>query len=39
MRSRVQAKYAALPLAFEQNQGQTDPQVRYMARGDATPCF
>jgi hypothetical protein len=31
-RERLQATFAALPLAFEQNQGQTDPQVKYMAR-------
>ena len=31
-RERIQATFAALPLAFEQNQGQTDPQVKYMAR-------
>ncbi|MGA8374017.1 MAG: hypothetical protein WB758_05365, partial [Candidatus Sulfotelmatobacter sp.] len=30
-RGRIQASYAALPLAFEQNQGQTDTQVKYMA--------
>ena len=33
-RKRVQASFAALPLAFEQNQGQADPQVKYMARGN-----
>ena len=33
-RGRIQASYAALPLAFEQNQGQTDSQVKYIARGD-----
>lgn len=33
-RERLQATFAALPLAFEQNQGQTDPQVKYMARGN-----
>jgi len=31
---RVRASYAALPLAFEANEGQTDPQVKYMARGN-----
>ena len=38
-RLRVQANYAALPLAFEQNQGQTDAQVKYMARGDGYILF
>ena len=31
-RARVQAAYAALPLAFERNDGQTDERVKYMAR-------
>ncbi len=35
----VQANFAALPLAFEQNVGQTDPQVRYMARGNGYKLF
>jgi len=38
-RSRIQASYAALPLAFEQNQGQTDPQVKYLARGSGYTLF
>jgi len=38
-RGRIQASYAALPLAFEQNQGQTDAQVKYMARGDGYTLF
>ncbi len=38
-RARVQARYAALPLAFEANQGQTDPQVKYMARGNGYKLF
>jgi len=38
-RSRVQASYAALPLAFEQNQGQTDSQVKYLARGNGYVLF
>ena len=33
-RARVRAHLDALPLAFEANQGQLDPQVKYMARGD-----
>ena len=31
-RSRVRANLDALPLAFEANHGQTDPQVKYIAR-------
>src|SRR6516162_4111163 len=31
--SRVAALYAQLPLTFEINQGQTDPRVKYLARG------
>jgi hypothetical protein len=38
-RARVRANYAALPLAFEANQGQTDPQVKYMARGNGYKLF
>lgn len=36
---RVQANIASLPLVFEQNRGQTDAQVRYMARGDGYTLF
>ena len=36
---RVRASLAALPLAFEANQGQTDPQVKYMARGKGYTVF
>ncbi len=36
---RVQASYASLPLAFEQNQGQADAQVKYMARGNGYTLF
>ncbi len=32
--ARIQASYAALPLAFEANQGQADPQIKYVARGN-----
>jgi len=32
-RQRIQTSYNALPMAFEPNQGQADPQVKYMARG------
>ncbi len=38
-RGRVQASLGALPLAFEANQGQTDPQVRYVARGNGYTVF
>lgn len=30
---KVRAGFAALPLAFEPNEGQADPQVKYLARG------
>jgi len=39
VRERLQATFAALPLAFEQNQGQTDPQVKYMARANGYTLF
>jgi Beta-propeller repeat len=38
-RGRIQASFAALPLAFERNQGQTDAQVKYMARGNGYTLF
>ena len=38
-RGRVQANFAALPLAFEENKGQTDAQVEYMARGNGYTLF
>jgi len=38
-RGRVRANMAALPLAFEANQGQTDPQVKYVARGNGYTVF
>jgi hypothetical protein len=38
-RGRLQASLGALPLAFEANQGQTDPQVKYMARGNGYTVF
>src|SRR6202451_936348 len=37
--SRVNATYAALPLTFEPNVGQTDPQVKYVARGRGYSLF
>ncbi len=39
LRSRIQANYAALPLAFEQNQGQTDRAVKYTARANGYTLF
>jgi hypothetical protein len=38
-RGRIQASYASLPLAFEANQGQTDSQVKYVARGNGYTLF
>jgi Beta-propeller repeat len=38
-RARFHAQLEALPLAFEANQGQLDPQVKYMARGDGYTVF
>ena len=38
-RGRVLASLDALPLAFEANQGQMDPQVKYMARGNGYTVF
>jgi hypothetical protein len=37
--SRIRANYASLPLAFEQNQGQTDSSVKYMARCEGYTLF
>ena len=33
LRARATAAYAKLPLHFEANQGQTDPQVKFLSRG------
>lgn len=38
-RGRIRASFDALPLAFEANQGQSDPQVKYMARGNGYTVF
>jgi hypothetical protein len=38
-RARITATYAALPLAFEANQGQFDPQVKYLARGNGYKLY
>ena len=37
--ARINATYAALPLAFEANQGQVDPQVKYLARGNGYKLY
>ncbi|HZC23952.1 MAG TPA: SBBP repeat-containing protein, partial [Candidatus Binatia bacterium] len=37
--TRIRENFGALPLAFEANQGQTDPQVKYMARGSGYTVF
>ena len=38
-RGRIRASLDALPLAFEANQGQTDPQVKYTARGNGYKLY
>ncbi|MBA3620109.1 MAG: SBBP repeat-containing protein [Acidothermales bacterium] len=38
-REQAAAAYGRLPLSFEQNRGQTDPRVRYMARGSGYSLF
>jgi hypothetical protein len=35
----VKASFAGLPLGFEQNYGQTDPQVKYMAHANGYTLF
>jgi len=37
--ARLNAAFAALPLAFEANQGQVDPQVKYVARGNGYKLY
>jgi Beta-propeller repeat len=37
--ARVQAAYGTLPLSFEANQGQTAPQVQFLARGRGYSLF
>ena len=39
VRSRVLETYGRLPLAFEANQGQTDPQVNFVSRGAGCNLF
>jgi hypothetical protein len=36
---QVQANYGKLPLSFEANQGQTDAQVKFLARGQGYTLF
>ncbi len=36
---RLNPDYGKLPLAFEPNQGQTDPQVKFLARGSGYVLF
>jgi len=38
-RGRIRASLDTLPLAFEANQGQTDPKVKYTARGNGYSVF
>src|SRR2546427_9980420 len=38
-RARAAAAYGHLPLHFEANQGQTDPQVEFLARGIGHTLF
>src|SRR5216117_2291732 len=37
--ARVSETYGKLPLSFEANQGQTDPQVKFLARGAGQTLF
>src|SRR5882724_4451261 len=39
VRSRLLETYGKLPLAFEANQGQTDPQVKFVSRGTGYNLF
>jgi hypothetical protein len=36
---RVSESYGRLPLSFEANQGQTDPEVKFLARGPGYTLF
>ncbi|MGH7480090.1 MAG: SBBP repeat-containing protein [Candidatus Methylomirabilales bacterium] len=38
-RTRISEAYGKLPLSFEANQGQTDDQVKYLARGPGYTVF
>src|SRR5437667_6874098 len=37
--TRMQEKYGTLPLSFEANRGQTDPQVKFLSRGPHHTLF
>ena len=37
--ARVSAAYGSLPLSFEANQGQTDPRVQFLSRGNGYNLF
>lgn len=39
LRAHVSEAYGKLPLSFELNQGQTDPQVKFLARGPGYMLF
>ena len=39
LRARVVESYGKLPLSFEPNQGQTDPAVKFLARGPGYQLF
>jgi hypothetical protein len=39
IRARLSDVYARLPLAFEENQGQTDARVRFLSRGNGYSLF
>jgi hypothetical protein len=38
-KAQVAAAYGSLPLSFEANQGQTDPQVKFLSRGRGYTLF
>jgi Beta-propeller repeat len=38
-RARISETYGKLPLSFEANQGQTNPQVKFLSRGDGYSLF
>jgi hypothetical protein len=39
LQARAAAEYGRLPLSFEENRGQTDPRVKFMARGGGYTVF
>src|SRR5262249_47702257 len=39
VKSSVQTTYGKLPMRFEANQGQTDPQVKFLAHGSGHTLF